>query len=108
MSTLLSTQTTAFDKLRNLRILQLSIPSLQETHIEEHVTEYGYRLVDAIGRRFYGVQTYFRQDIDDLSVIHNICVDNILILGVKVSETSIIRLLFEFWRPHQNNVLTLC
>ena len=52
----------------------------------------GYRLVDAIGHRVYGVATYVRQDIDDVLVTHKSSDVDIFILAVKVSETTIVNI----------------
>lgn len=75
----------------------VDILALQETHIEDPTNSArgnipGYRLVDAIGHRVYGVSTYVRQDIDEVTVTHKSCDDDIFVLAVKVSDTTIVNI----------------
>ena len=81
--------------LSNLLIKnKVDVLALQETHVEDiedsaRGSINGYRLVDAIGHRAYGVATYVRQDIDHVSVTHKNSDGDIFILAVKVSDTTI-------------------
>ena len=73
----------------------VDVLTLQETHVEDHENSVrckipGYTLVDAIDHRVYGIATYVRQNIDEVTVIHKSCDDDIFVLAVKVSDTTIV------------------
>lgn len=72
---------------------QVDVVALQETHVEnlntcDHGNIPGYKLVGEIGHRAYGVATYVRDRINDVTITHKSCVNNVFILAVKVSNTS--------------------
>jgi len=74
---------------------KVDILALQETHVEDLENSArgnipGYRLVDAVGHRAYGIATYVRQDIENVSLTHKSCDDDIFVLAIKVSETTVV------------------
>jgi hypothetical protein len=74
---------------------KVDILALQETHVEDLENSArgniaGYRLVAAVGHRAYGIATYVRQDIDGVSLAHKSCDDDIFVIAIKVSETTVV------------------
>lgn len=74
---------------------QVDVLALQETHIQDIENSVrgnipGYKLVDGIGHRVYGVSTYVRQDLEEVSVCHKSCDGDVFIVAVKVSDITIV------------------